>query len=208
MKNMRNLLLILVFVLVLTASAFAQSNIKLKHKYGAENGELQSVLYFEDIQLERLMFTGSDLKNKDYQIFIKKFVNGNAAQTEMIFDSKELASFKIADEQLALRVYAKVTSDNTVKFSIESNVYGYRANREYKIAPEQKAFALKNFLGAKPEQAISLKDNNHLLAFMMPYAKKDGSTTYCEVVQSDVTPEELGEKFPIPLYFLIDIKFQ
>ncbi len=43
---------------------------------------------------------------------------------------------------------------------------------------------------------------------MMPYVEKDGSKKYCEVVQAGVSPEDLGTKYAIPTYFLIDIKFQ
>jgi hypothetical protein len=133
-------------------------------------------------------------------------VKGKLAQTDLVFDSREVAYFKIKSDQLNLRVYAKVTSVNTVKFGIQSE--SYRVDREYKVKPNQKEFALKHFLGSQSEQSIPMKSNTYILTFMMPYAKKDGSTTYCEVVQSDVSPEELGKKYPIPLYFLIDIKFQ
>ena len=47
-----------------------------------------------------------------------------------------------------------------------------------------------------------------ILTYIMPYQKKDGSKQYCEVVQSGVNPEELGKKYGIPRYFLIEIKFQ
>lgn len=203
---MKNTILLLLVSFLLVSSAFAQSDIKLRHKYGAESADLQGILFFENIELERLTFFGSDLKNKDYQISIKKFVNGKLAQTDLVFDSKEVAYFKITSDQLALRIYAKATSGNTVKFGIQSETY--RVDREYKVEPDQKEFALKHFLGAKSEQSIPLNSNTYILTFMMPYVKKDGSTTYCEVVQSDVSPEELGKKYPIPLYFLIDIKFQ
>lgn len=191
---------------LLTVSAFAQSDIKLRHKYGAESADLQSVLFFEDIKLERLAFSGSDLKNKDYQISIKKFVKGSLTQTDIVFDSKQDSYFKLSSDQLSFRVYARLIPENKVKFEFQFN--GFRQGKEYKVAPDQKDFALKNFLGTKTEQEISLTGDNHILTLMMPYVKKDGSTAFCEVAQSGVDPEELGKKYPVPLYFLIDIKFQ
>jgi hypothetical protein len=65
-------MLLLLVSFLLASGAFAQSDIKLRRKYGAESADLQSLLFFEDIKLERLTFSGNDLKNKDYQISIKK----------------------------------------------------------------------------------------------------------------------------------------
>ena len=204
-KTMKDIMLILITGTLLAAGAFAQTAVKLTNKYGAENADLQNVLFFEGISLEKLAFSGTNLKNKNYQISIKKFVDGNLAQSEVVFDSKEVEYLKIPGDQLALRVFAQVTSANTIKFAIQSEQY--RVDREYKVNPDQKEFALKHFMGAQTEQSISLTENNHMLAFMMPYVKKDGWKAYCEVVQSGVSPEELGKKYAIPLYFLIDIKF-
>lgn len=202
---MKNLLLLLITACFLTASVFAQSGVTMQRKYGAESSELQGVLYFENIALERLLFSGSELKNKNYQIYIQKIVNGNLADNELVFDSKEMDFFKITGDRLAFRVFAQETPGNTVKFEFQFD--GFRHSKEYRVTPEQKNFALKNFMAGRPEQSISLIGNNHILAFMMPYVKADKSTAYCEVVQSGVSPEDLGRKYPIPLYFLIDIKF-
>lgn len=203
---MKKIMLILLALFGFALNLFAQSDIKLRHKYGAESADLQSYLYFEDVKLERLSFTGSDLKDKDYQIFIKKYVSGKLAQTDTVFDSKQDSYFKINDNHLDFRVFAKRNMNDTVKFDFQFN--GFSQSKEYKVTKNQKEFALKNFLGSKPEQSILLNDSNYILTFMMPYIKKDGETTYCDVVQSGAAPEELGKKYPIPLYFLIDIKFQ
>lgn len=202
---MRNLFLLSILACLLTVSTFAQTNVKMQRKYGAESSELQGLLYFENIALERLMFSGSELKNRNYQIYIKRFVNGDLAENELVFDSKEADFFKIDGDQLAFRVFAKETLEHTIKFEFQFD--RFRQSKEYQLTPDQKNFALKNFMAGRPEQSISLTAANHILTFMMPYVKKDKSTAYCEVVQSDVSPEELGKKYPIPLYFLIDIKF-
>ena len=202
---MRNLLLISILACLLTVGAFAQTGVKMQRKYGAENPELQGFLYFENIALEKLTFFGSELKNKNYRIYIQRFVDGSLAENELVFDSKEMDFFKIGGNQLVFRVFARETAEHTVKFEFQFDQF--RRSKEYRLAPDQKNFALKNFTAGRPEQSISLTEVNHLLAFMMPYVKKDQSAAYCEVVQADISPEELGKKYPIPLYFLIDIKF-
>ena len=186
-------------------AAFAQSDIKMRVDYGSDDAELMSILYFENIGLAKMAFSGSELKNKDFQISVKKFVNGKLEKTELVFDSKEDEYFKIKSDKFGFRVLTKVTSDNTAKIQIQFN--GFSKQKEYKLAPNQKEFALKSFLGSQPEISVPLNKNTYILTYMMPYVKKDGSTTYCEVAQSGVNPEELGKIYPIPVYILIDIKF-
>ena len=174
--------------------------------YGADNIDLQSVLFFENIGLAKVSFSGIDLKNKDFQISIKEFVRGKLKKTDVVFDSKEDEYFKIKSDKFAFRVLTKVTSENTVKFDFQFN--GFSKGKEYKLTAGQKEFALKSFLGSKPEISIPLHTNSYILTYMMPYVEKDGSKQYCDVVQSGVNPEELGMKYAIPTYYLIDIKFQ
>lgn len=201
---MKNLLLLAAFWLV--SNAFAQSDIKMRTQYGSENIELMSVLSFEGIALDKITFSGNDLKDKNFQIIIKKFVRGRLTNTDVAFDSTEDDYFKIKSDKFNFRVLTKTTSANTVKFDFQFN--GFSKQKEYKVAANQKEFASKDFLGGKSETSIPLKANTYILTYMMPYQKKDGSKQYCEVAQSGVNPEELGTKYAIPTYFLIGIKFQ
>lgn len=178
----------------------------MRVNYGAENVDLQSVLYFENIGLGKMMFSGNDLKDKDFQISIKEFVRGKLTKTDVVFDSKEDAYFKIKSDKFIFRVLTKVTGENTLKFDFQFN--GFSKQKEYKVAANHKEFALKSFLGSSPEISMPLNANTYILTYMMPYVKKDGSTAYCEVAQSGVNPEDYGKKYSIPVYFLIDIKFQ
>lgn len=188
------------------AAMAANSDIRMRSQYGSENNELQSVLYFEDIALEKLTFSGKGLEGKDYLITVKEFVDGAPTKTDVVFDSKDDAYFKIKGDELAFRVLSQVTAGNTVRFEFQFN--GFRKRMEYPIAAGQKEFALKDFLGSEPELAIQPDADTYVLTYMLPYTKEDGSTQYCEVVQSGVGPEELGRKYAIPRYFLIGIKFQ
>lgn len=208
---MKNSLFFLLASFLLVANAFAQSEkpssgISMRVEYGAENADLQSVLHFEDIDLNKMKFSGADLKGRDFQISIKEFVGGKLTRSEIVFDSKEDEYFRIKSDKFGFRVLAKRTTENTVKFDFQFG--GFSKAAEYKINAKHKEFALKTFLGNKPEVSIPAGANAYILTYMMPYVKKDGSSTYCEVAQSGVNPEELGTKYPIPTYFLIDIKFQ
>ncbi|MGI8641411.1 MAG: hypothetical protein ACR2MG_15875 [Pyrinomonadaceae bacterium] len=203
---MKKTLLLLATVILLNAGGFAQSDIKMQNKYGSENIDLLSVLRFEEIGMSKLVFSGEDLKGKDFQISVKQYVKGKLTKTDIVFDSKEDEYFRIKSDKFVFRVLTKITQQDTAKFDFQFD--GFRKGREYKVGKNNRGFAQKDFLGSSKEASIPLKTSTYILTFMMPYKKKDGSEQYCEVAQSGVNPEEFGIKYAIPTYFLIDIKFQ
>ena len=203
---MKKLSFLLLALFLFVSGTRAQSDIRMKMAYGSENVDLMSLLYFENIGFGKMMFAGEDLKGKDFQISIKEFVGGNAGRSEVVFDSKEDDYFKVKDNNFTFRLLTKTTAENTVRFQFQFS--GFSKLKEYKIPAGQKEFALKSFLGRAPDLLIPLGKPTNILTYMLPYSKVDGSTTYCEVVQSDVRPEDLGKKYAIPTYFLIDIKFE
>ena len=203
---MKKTLLLLATVILLNAGGFAQSDIKMQNKYGSENIDLLSVLRFEEIGMSKLVFSGSDLKGKDFQISVKQFDKGKLTKTEVVFDSKEDEYFRIKSDKFVVRILTKITPQQTAKFDFQFD--GFRKGREYKVGKNHQGFAQKDFLGSRQEISIPLNTSTYVLTFMMPYKKKDGSEQYCEVAQSGVNPEEFGTKYAIPTYFLIDIKFE
>lgn len=203
---MKKTLLLLAAIVTFTISGFAQSDIKMQSKYGSENIDLLSVLRFEEIGLSKLIFSGIDLKGKNYQISVKRFDKGKLTKTEIVFDSKEDEYFRIKSDKFVFRVLTKITARQTAKFDFQFD--GFSKAREYKVGKNQQGFAQKDFLGSYKEVSIPLNASIYILTLMMPYQKKDGSKQYCEVAQSGVNPEEFGTKYGIPTYFLIDIKFE
>jgi hypothetical protein len=182
------------------------SDIKMKSEYGSDNSDLLSVLRFEDIGLSKMIFTGKDLIDKDFQISVKEYTSGKLAKEEVVFDSKESEYFKIKGDKFSFKILTKITPQHTAKFDFQFN--GFSTMKEYKVGENFKGFAQKDFIGSQKEIAILLNANTYILTYMMPFARKDGSTSYCEVAQSGINPEEFGTKYAIPTYFLIDIKFQ
>ncbi|PKP15193.1 MAG: hypothetical protein CVU07_11030, partial [Bacteroidetes bacterium HGW-Bacteroidetes-23] len=69
-------------------------------------------------------------------------------------------------------------------------------------------YALKDFFGSNEEMNIELNKKTAVFAIITPTIHKDGSGSYCEVAQSSIKPEKLGEHFKIPHYFLITITFK
>jgi hypothetical protein len=218
-KTMKQAIIAITLTVIISTFTFAQadndttriaigtnsSDIKMQSQYGSDNRDTLSLLYFEDIGMSKMIFTGKDLVNKDYEITIKQYVNGKLEKREVVFDSKESEYFKIKGEKLEFRIISKITAEHNAKFMFLFN--GFSTLKEYKVGDTFKGFAQKDFLGAAKETAIPVNTNTYILTYMMPYVKKDGSSSYCEVAQSSINPEEFGIKYAIPTYFLIDIKF-
>jgi hypothetical protein len=187
-------------------SDVSTSDIKMKSEYGSDNPDLLSILRFEDIGLSKMIFTGKDLIGRDFQISVKEFTNGKLAKEEIVFDSKESEYFKIKGDKFTFKILTKITPQHIAKFDFQFN--GFSTMKEYKVGENFKGFAQKDFIGSQKEIAIPLNSATYILTYMMPFARKDGSQSYCEVAQSGINPEEFGTKYAIPTYFLIDIKFQ
>ena len=208
---MHRIAAILAFCAIATASAQATSSangrrgVEMTSQYGAPDVDLQSILYFEDIGLEKVKFAGEGLDGGDYMISIEDYVNGTLSARKAVFDSREDSYFKIHGNELLFRVLSKADPGKSVKLEFQFNGFSKRVS--FDLLPNEEAFALKSFLGSRPSAPVDLEAENIVLTYMMPYVAGDGSTQYCDVVQSDIAPEQLGKKYGIPRYFLIKIRF-
>jgi len=59
---------------------------------------------------------------------------------------------------------------------------------------------LKDFFGGENFLEVSATQRFPILAIITPTTHKDGSGSYCEFVQSDLKPEDIGIHFKIPHY--------
>lgn len=202
---------IILLSLVLQLSGFspvsAQSTALLTLEAGAKDPELQTILYFEGISYEKLLFKSPALVGKNYQIILKEYVNGALTKTDVVFDSSEDDYFRVKDDKLAFAVVSKVTASSEFKLSVQFS--GFSAGRTYRVDPRQKdKFTLKSFFVKQTQVSLAPDAKNYLLAFMTPYVKPDKSEAYCEVAQSGIDPEHLYDTYKIPHYFLVGVTFK
>ena len=197
---------IILFALTQTSNAYAQSNIMLTATDVVEHEDLMHVLRFQEINVAKLQFTGTDLLGKNFKIVIRDYVNGKLTKTDKIFDSHEDEHFKIKEKEFSFGVLVQRTISNKVKFSF--NFLGFRAIREYTVAPEHKDFALKFFQHTKTEVSVPLNSAKTLMTFMLPYKSKNGVSIFSDILQTNIKPDSLGLQHPIPRYFLVDITFE
>lgn len=202
---MKKLLLLLSLLLSLSSTAQAQSNIRFTSTEGVENEDLMNVLRFQDIHFAKVKLNGNHLWGKNFKIFIRDFQNGKLHASHEVFDSREDDFFKIKEEEFSFSVLAQRTQKQTVK--IDVRFLGFGISREFPVSAGQKDFALKSFQGAQQSLAAPIGKTFPLFSFLMPYRDKKGASYYCDVVQSGVAPDELGKKFGLARYFLIEMQF-
>jgi len=194
------------FLTFLVQFSYGQTTAVVQTKSGLSFDDLQHLLYFEGISNEKFTIKSDSLMGKDYQLIIKEFKKGKLAKVDTVFNSKELEYFRIKSDSLSFAVLTKMFDLNY--FKIQFQFSGFSSDRKYQVLPtEKEKFTLKSFVGPKP-LSIHLNGLNYLLAYMMPYVRPDKSEAYCEVAQSGIDPEKLYDKYKIPHYFLIGIKFE
>ena len=87
----------LLFITLISNFAFAQNTVKITNNYGSENREIQDVIDFENIYIERLNFEGGQLNGKYYEINIQEFVKGKLVHKELLFDGAETTIYVIPE---------------------------------------------------------------------------------------------------------------
>ncbi|MEN2436816.1 hypothetical protein AAH994_15490 [Weeksellaceae bacterium A-14] len=190
---------------------FAQNTIKMTNNYGSENQDVQDLLNFENIFFDKLNFQSENLKGKFYEIVLDEFRNGKLVKTATLFDGSEADIFKIDNDKLSLKFAFKLSDEKLKTFIIGKTIsgQGFYSKKYYsKLYNDENDYALKNFFGMKKEINLDSNKKNPIFAIITPTIHEDGSGSYCEVAQSGIDPEKLGEKFKIPHYFLISIKFK
>ena len=196
----------LAFFAFVTQFALAQNTVKMTNNYGSENSEIQDLLDFENVYVEQLHFESESLKGKQYQIHIEEYKNGKHIRTEMLFDGSESDYFKMDAAKESVKFFFKM-KDGKLATYIRGKKFGSKKSY-FKLTSDADKYALKDFFGSKEELKIDFTKKNAVFAIITPTLHKDGSGSYCEVAQSEIAPEKLGEHFKIPHYFLVTITFQ
>ncbi|MGS2761249.1 hypothetical protein [Sinomicrobium sp. M5D2P9] len=204
MKNI--LIAALLFLFFVQLKTFGQNTVTTTTKYGVENMELLEIFEFQNIAVQRFDFESAEIEGKYYQLHIKEFRNGKLADTKILFDATETELFQIKQPVFDLKIFTEISADN-LKVQLRGPNYS-SASKNFKLTNNGSEYITKDFFGSEKTVENPLKDEFPLLAIITPTIHDDGSGSYCEVVQSDIKPEELGTHFKIPHYFLITMVFK
>lgn len=196
----------IIFSILLSQLIFSQDSVKMTSEYGSKNQEINDILMFESLGMETLTFEGSEIKGKYYEVSIKEYKNGVLINTKQLFDGSDSDLFKINSNQTSFKFFSKI-EENKLKTFIKGNGFGSK-KYFFTLEEENDRYALKDFQGSKKFQMVSSKNEFPILAIITPTKHKNGFSSYCEVAQSNISPDKFGEKFNIPHYFIISMRFK
>ncbi|WP_108424945.1 hypothetical protein [Flagellimonas amoyensis] len=203
---MKGIKILSILILLGQPILFGQETVTTTVKYGFENPELQELFEFQNIGVEKFEFESPKINGKYYQVFIKEYKTGKLIDSKILFDGTEIDQFKINSRLFDFKIFTEI-SKNNLKIQLRSKKYA-SANRNYELTENSSEYATKDFFGAKIAIENPLSKEFPLLAIITPTKHSNGFSSYCEVVQSDIAPEKLGEHFNIPHYFLITMAFK
>ena len=203
---MKIIFLIIISILVFQCG-FSQQNVKMIIESGSKNNEINSLLLFQNIGVEKLSFDGIGLKKKFYEVNIKEYKKGKLVNSKKIFDLGVVDFLKIDTTFTSFKFFNKIDENKMSVFVQSPSMYGEKLTFKIEKGKEQE-YILKNFQGIKEYTNVPVNKEFPILAIITPTKQKDGSSSYCEVAQSEVDPEKFWEKFKIPHYFVITMKFK
>ncbi len=184
----------------------AQTEIKVKSKYGSDNPEIQNLYDFENIFVQQFDFEGKKLKGKSYVIKLIEFSKGEKEKSVILFDGTESDYFKIQSDKIVLKFNLKL-DDDKLKIQIITDKFNSKKSF-FKLKEDYNKYVLKDFFGRNSEIKIDINKSNAILTLITPFVNKDGFGSYCDVANSKIDPNKFGTYFNIPHYFLINIEFK
>ena len=190
-------------------TGFSQSDsIRIQGKYGVQNEELAQLMDFQGLYVESFLITGAGLKDKSYKLVMNEFKNGKLANTEVLFDGTEAASLKVNSDSLKFRFFVSLDKDALkMKTFLRTNRFGSKIS-SFPLLENKYAYSFQDFLANPDFKNRPVNQPFPIIAIITPTIHKDGWGSYCEVAQSGVVPEKLGEKFNIPHYFIVMMEFK
>lgn len=197
-----------IFVIAILLSSFTlfgQEEIIYTINPGVENKDVQEILTFKNIFADKVDFSGEALIDKFYKVHIKEFKNGKLITNKLLFDSSESDYFKIKSPYFSFKIFSEI-NDKKLTLQLVTDRYA-SSKKNYILTESDSSYAIKNFLGFNISKQEKINTEIPLLAIITPYIRKDGSGSYCQVANSGINPDKLGEKFNIPHYFLINVEF-
>jgi len=189
---------------------FAQSeqdDLKMSVDYSSDNAEIRDILDFEGIDYQKIKFTGKDLKDKSYHLTVKEIWNGKVVTDSTIINTAEIGVESLEhvnDTILSFKVLSKRTFDNQLKMTFKFPRFS--VTRKFK-ATNSDDYSLRN-IADESQLGVRYDEPFYLLAYILPYEREDGSSSWCAVGTSGKDIENWGEKFGIKHYLVFEMKFE
>ncbi len=198
---------LLILSLLIFQINYGQKTAKMIIEYGSKNHEINSLMTFQNIEVEKISFESPEIIGKHYEVNLKEYKKGKLVNTKNLFDTGVVDYLKIDSTYTSFKFFSKIDEDKLMVFVESSRMH--TAKRTFNLEKRKgSAYALKDFLGIEGFTNVPLNEEFPILAIITPTKQEDGMSSYCEVAQSKVAPDQYWEKFEIPHYFVITVKFK
>jgi len=181
--------------------------LKMETDYSSNNPEIRDILNFEGIDYLKLKFSDDALKGKSYKLSVKEIWDGEVRSESVVLDSKTMGvkQFeRINDSVFSMKVISKLTSDNQLKMTF--SFPRFSVTKKYD-AIKSDDYSLRN-LADESDLEIDYNKSFHLLAYILPYEREDGSKSWCQVGASGDDIEKWGKEFGIKHYLIFEMIFE
>ncbi|WDF67534.1 hypothetical protein PQ465_14640 [Sphingobacterium oryzagri] len=201
---MRSIFLLLISFLSLKNVYCQTQALKLNTSYGSKNTELRDIMQFEGLEYFHLTFSGKDLANKSYCLYVKEIWAGKVTTDTIVFDSRHFdeSMHTVNDSILLMRVIGKAT-DGQLKMMFR---IGNRSYTRLYRAIDSDEYSLRNIV-QESRLPINYDEKFYLFAYILPYKRSDGSKSWCDVGSSGKEIDLWGQKFGIPHYLTFEMEF-
>ena len=192
-------------LLLVFLNSYSQKTIKMISKYGTKNKDIISLMRFQNITLESLSFESSELIGKSYEVNLKEYRKGKLVKTKNLLDGGKYV--EIDSINVTLKFLSKIENDKMTIFIETERMFSDKMTFDLE-KKKGNDYVLKDFQGNKDFTNVSINGEFPILAIITPVELEKGYFSYCEIAQSEIEPEKFGEKFKIPHYFVITMKFK
>jgi hypothetical protein len=200
---MKNNIYILLLILVFQTN-YSQKNIKMT-RIDSQNTDVLSLMRFQNIDSENFKFESAELLGKSYEINLKEYKKGKLIRTENLLDGQNY--IKIDSSFTSLKFLSKIENDKMTVFVETPRMYSDK--KGFKLQKGKGVdYVVKDFQGNKDFRNVSVNEEFSILAIITPVEIEKGYFSYCEIAQSEVEPDKYWEKFKIPHYFVVTMKFK
>lgn len=176
-------------------------------EYGLKNNDLNSLLLFENISIEKVSFEGADLLGKQYKVNVKEYMKGKLIKKEILFNTNGLDLLKIDTSYTSFKLFTKI-ENGKIKLFIQSPMM-YGAQKFYKIKKgKEQDYIMHRIREDSDFSNIPLNTEFPIFVIITPGTFEGINNSYCDVSKSEVKPEHYWKKFKIPHFYVISMEFE
>lgn len=199
--------LILCFALCISNLVFAQK-VQVKIAPKTIDRVIDYLNDFQGLDYLHFVFNGTDLKGKSPSIFMKEFRNEKVVKVDTLLNGIEDKAYLSLDStRFEFYFLTQIDNENNkFKTFIRSARFG-AGKRNYTLLEDKFGYVMRDFFGRNEVLEYDLSAKIPLLVVIPPVELGNGVGSYCDVVNSGVAASDLGGKFGLKQYFLIEIQF-